>query len=111
MNDVTELIDLASICGVCSTHMARATNNMLSERTIQRMIKTKNQPRSPLHRIVIGDILVALRYAYARKTLPVRLPLPAAETPQQRAKTHKAAVVAIIEEALYESRKILESGR
>lgn len=109
-DELTELIDLATSCGVCATHMALATNNMLSTRTFQRMIVNKKLPVSPLHAIVVGDILVALRYAYATKTLPIPLSVMAGLTTQQRVHSKKCAVVASLQDALHESRKILEPG-
>lgn len=109
MNQASDLKSLTTTCGVTPAVLASAVNNLLSERTIQRMRAQEKEPKSPLHRIVLDDILRGLRYAYAMRWLPLQ-ESALTGTQQQRAAQRKAITVTVVKEAINESRNVLEPG-
>ena len=66
-----ELIDMATICCVTPHEIAGASNYMLSRRHVSRSMTNRKPPSSPLQRLVLADILMALKWAYATSTLPL----------------------------------------
>lgn len=50
--------------------MAAATNYMLSERALQRLLTGETNHPSPLQSVVLNDILLGLRLGIVQKALP-----------------------------------------
>lgn len=109
MNLASELKQLTTTCGVTPAVMALAVDNMLSERSLQRIVSLEKEPKSPLHRIVLDDILRGLRYAYAMRWLPLK-DAALSGTQQQKAAQRKAMTITIVKDAINESRNVLDPG-
>lgn len=110
-NIICELIDLSTSCGIQATHMACIVDHCVSERHIQRCIKNKKPPSSALHRAVIEDILMALRYAYATKKLPlVSSSTDYGTTRPEQLRGFKAAKTNTLKESLNDARTLLTAG-
>lgn len=102
---------LVTACGVSASQLAQAVDNCISQRALQRYLASNKYPDAPLRRLVINDILVGLRLAYAKRQLPVDREKHTARTPQDTDALVKAVGIKIIKDAIHEARRLVEPSR
>ena len=79
---ISAINELNTTCCIPATAMVQAVNNMISERTMQRLLARKIASPSALQTVVLRDILAGMRYGYANKKFP---PKPASSFTGSRA--------------------------